>query len=430
MRPRVCVAISVKNGVRFLAASIESVLGQEGVDLDVRLYDNGSTDGSLELARSYPGLRVIANETDLNFYGSMNRALDETDAEWFCAWACDDVMEPGNLARKVAAAEAAGAGFAHGPVWRIDDEDRIKELGDTVDRLGDVVPPPLLFRYLTPMNAIGCPGTIVARCAALREIGGFDARFVYCGDWLAWMRLSLRQSAAIVREPLVRYRWHEAAGNALASASAVYAEQVPPAIHLALWDERYPAEWENIRPGLAAACLGLHAAKLVRDGHTRAADGWSAWALAVRALAYVPGDGSLQRLAGDMARRSGFPVPRLPLDLVAITDPESAPALVAAVRPLAAGGLVDFLGIGSDGPVEPLAAALEAALADAPEISAHLVAAPPEQLIRPGCAVVAPWRSPRIAAIEAAGTPVFPYGWPTPLAGAPDPARRQLARAA
>lgn len=430
MKPRVCVAISVKNGVRFLAASIESVLAQGDVDLDVRLYDNGSTDGSLELACGYPGLRVIANEADLNFYGSMNRALDETDAEWFCAWACDDVMEPGNLARKVAAAEAAGAGFAHGPVWRIDDEDRVKEMGDTVDRLADVVPPPLLFRYMTPMNAIGCPGTIVARCSALREIGGFDARFVYCGDWLAWMRLSLRHTAAIVREPLVRYRWHEAAGNALASASAVYAEQVPPAIELALWDERFPAEWAGIRPGLAAACLGLHAAKLVRDGHTRAADGWSAWGLALRALAHVPEDLSLQRLAGDMARQSGFPVPRLPLDLVAIADPESAPALVEAVRPLAAGGLVDFLGIGSDGPVEPLAAALEAALAGAPEIAAHLVAAPAEALIRPGCAVVAPWRSPRIAAIEDAGVPVFAYGWPSPLAAAPDPARRQLARAA
>src|SRR5690349_24998096 len=119
MRPRVCVAISVKNGVRFLAASIESVLGQEGVDLDVRLYDNGSTDGSLELARSYPGLRVIANETEPNFYGSRNRALDETDAERFCAWACDDVMEPGNLARKVAADEAAEAGFAPGPARRM-----------------------------------------------------------------------------------------------------------------------------------------------------------------------------------------------------------------------------------------------------------------------------------------------------------------------
>lgn len=430
MKPTVCVAISVKNGVRFLAASIESVLAQEGVDLDVRLYDNGSTDGSVELARSYQGLRVTVNETDLNFYGSMNRALDETGADWFCAWACDDVMEPGNLARKVAAAAAAGAGFAHGPVWRIDDADRVKEMGDTVDRLTDVVHAPLLFRYMTPMNAIGCPGTIVARCSALREIGGFDARFVYCGDWLAWMRLSLRHDAAIVREPLVRYRWHEAAGNALASASAVYAEQVPPAIHLALWDERFPAEWADIRPALAAGCLGLHAAKLVRDGHRRAANGWSAWGLALRALAYMPGDASLQRLVGDMARQSGLQVPRLPLDLVAITDPESAAALVEAVRPLAAGGVIDFLGIGCDGPIEPLAAALEAALADAPEIAAHLAPVPAEELVRPGCAVAAPWRSPRIGPLEDAGVPVFGYGWPTPLAAPPDPARRQLARAA
>jgi glycosyl transferase family 2 len=430
VKPTVCVAISVKNGVRFLAASIESVLAQDGVDLDVRLYDNGSTDGSLELARSHPGLRVIANETDLNFYGSMNRALDETDADWFCAWACDDVMEPGNLARKVAAAEAAGAGFAHGPVWRIDEADRVLELGDTVDNLPDLVPAPWLFRYMTPQNAIGCPGTIVARCSALRAIGGFDARFVYCGDWLTWMRLSLRHAAAIVRDPLVRYRQHEAAGMARAAASAVYAEQVPPAIELALADEAFPRDWDPLRAPLAAGCFANHARMLARDGHRRAAGGWAAWALGLRALAHVPAEPALRRLVADLARDAGLEPPVLPLDLVAIADPDTAGALVAAVRPLAAAGLVGFLGIGADGPVEPLQAALEAALAGAPQIDAHLVPVRPEELIRPGCAVLAPWRSPRIEAIEAAGVPVFAYGWPTPLAAAPDPARRQLARAA
>ncbi len=133
MKPTVCVAISVKNGVGYLAASIESVLAQEGVSLDVRLYDNGSSDGSVELAHTYPGLTVTVNAADLNFYGSMNRALSETRADWFVAWACDDVMEPGNLARKIAAAERAGAGFAHGPVWRIDGNDRVLEMGDCVD---------------------------------------------------------------------------------------------------------------------------------------------------------------------------------------------------------------------------------------------------------------------------------------------------------
>jgi glycosyltransferase involved in cell wall biosynthesis len=430
VKPTVCVAISVKNGVGYLAASIESVLAQEGVSLDVRLYDNGSSDGSVELARTYPGLTVTVNAVDLNFYGSMNRALSETRADWFVAWACDDVMEPGNLARKIAAAERAGAGFAHGPVWRIDGNDRVLEMGDCVDDLPDVVVAPWLFRYMTPQNAIGCPGTIVARCSAVREIGGFDARFVYCGDWLTWMRLSLRNDAAIVRDPLVRYRQHEAAGMALAAASAVYAEQVPPAIHLALHDEAYPSFWNGLRPVLEAACLANHALMLGRDGHRRAADGWSAWALALRALALAPADPALPRLVSELATAAGLVPPVLPLDLIGIADPESARALIETVRPLAAAGLVGSFGIASEGPLDPLVEALRAALADAPEVSVTVVPVAPETLARPRCVFAAPWRSPAIAPLEARGVPVLPYGCPTPLAVAPDPARWQLVRAA
>jgi hypothetical protein len=47
----VCVALSVKNGGAYLADSIESVLAQEEVALELRIYDNGSTDGSVESVR-------------------------------------------------------------------------------------------------------------------------------------------------------------------------------------------------------------------------------------------------------------------------------------------------------------------------------------------------------------------------------------------
>ena len=45
--PSVCVAIPVKNGSAYLAEAIESVLAQTGVDLSVRVLDNGSDDDSL-----------------------------------------------------------------------------------------------------------------------------------------------------------------------------------------------------------------------------------------------------------------------------------------------------------------------------------------------------------------------------------------------
>ena len=65
---RVCVAISVRNGERFIAEAIESVLAQSHTDLELRIYDNLSTDASAEIALRYlidPRVSYVANEFDL-----------------------------------------------------------------------------------------------------------------------------------------------------------------------------------------------------------------------------------------------------------------------------------------------------------------------------------------------------------------------------
>ena len=53
-RPLVSVVIPVFNGERFLAEALESVLAQTHEPVETIIVDDGSTDGSAEIARSYP----------------------------------------------------------------------------------------------------------------------------------------------------------------------------------------------------------------------------------------------------------------------------------------------------------------------------------------------------------------------------------------
>ena len=124
----VCVVVPNKNGLALLGPSLDSVLAQDFDPMSVLVVDNISSDGSYELALDYAArdarVTVVQNDVDVNYYGSLNRALATTTAEYLVPFANDDFMEPGNLARKVALLEQTGAGFAHSSATRIDGDGR------------------------------------------------------------------------------------------------------------------------------------------------------------------------------------------------------------------------------------------------------------------------------------------------------------------
>jgi glycosyltransferase involved in cell wall biosynthesis len=53
MSSRVSIIIPCRNGVAWLGETIESCLGQSWANLQIVVVDNGSTDGSVDLAKRY-----------------------------------------------------------------------------------------------------------------------------------------------------------------------------------------------------------------------------------------------------------------------------------------------------------------------------------------------------------------------------------------
>lgn len=89
-RRRVSIFIPAYNEVRNLAAAIEDVVGvAEAVldDYEVLLVDDGSTDGTRELAdelaHEHPKLRVIHQPRNLGIAAAYVRALDEAKLDYF-----------------------------------------------------------------------------------------------------------------------------------------------------------------------------------------------------------------------------------------------------------------------------------------------------------------------------------------------------------
>ena len=106
---RVAVVVPCFNAERTLAATLESSLAEQGAEVEIIVIDDGSTDGSLALARCYePRVRVLTGP-NRGASAARNRGIAETTAPWLLFLDADDLLEPGTLAKRLDAARARSA---------------------------------------------------------------------------------------------------------------------------------------------------------------------------------------------------------------------------------------------------------------------------------------------------------------------------------
>src|SRR5687768_2355859 len=94
--PSVTVLMTVKDDVRFVRAAIESVLSQTAPDLDLVVVDGGSTDGTLDVLKSFVSdsrVRVLQELRPGQLWG-LQRGLDEVRTEYFIQLDSDDMLLP------------------------------------------------------------------------------------------------------------------------------------------------------------------------------------------------------------------------------------------------------------------------------------------------------------------------------------------------
>lgn len=107
---RATVVIPCYNYGRFLSAAVESALGQCGVDVEVIIVDDRSTDDSREVAARlvdrHPQVRIILNETNVGHVESFNAGWRASTGEFVVKLDADDLLTPDSLSRAVALFEA------------------------------------------------------------------------------------------------------------------------------------------------------------------------------------------------------------------------------------------------------------------------------------------------------------------------------------
>lgn len=205
---RISVIIAARNAAVTLGAALDSALGQTLPPEEVIVVDDGSRDGTADVARSFPGVLCLSQPAR-GVSAARNRGVAAARGDWVAILDADDLWVPWRLARL--ASLAAGGPCLVGPdawVWRPPETpDRACERGERVfaDLCGQHLRSPSLAALFE--NApITHP--LLPRAAVLAE--PYDEGLVLGEDTeLAWRLAAGGLPVVLVAEPLGFYRFVE-----------------------------------------------------------------------------------------------------------------------------------------------------------------------------------------------------------------------------
>jgi glycosyltransferase involved in cell wall biosynthesis len=118
-RPQVSVAVPCYNYARYLEVAVRSALDQDGVDVEVVIIDDASTDDSravaARLAAADSRVTVLRHSHNQGHIFTFNEALTSGTADFVVKLDADDVLSPGQLARAAAVLQHhPDVGFVYG----------------------------------------------------------------------------------------------------------------------------------------------------------------------------------------------------------------------------------------------------------------------------------------------------------------------------
>ncbi len=204
--PDITVVVPTHNRVQLLSHALRCIRAQKGVELEIVVVDDGSSDGTSAMLESVgeARIRVVRHDEARGLSAARNAGIDAASGRWTAFCDDDDLWAPGKLSAQTAALAATpDAHWCCTGAVAVDDQLRI---------IGPAMRPPkpggtadaVLARSTIPVGG----SSVVARTDLLRDVGGFDEGLASLEDWEMWIRLALRSPVATVDQPLVGYLVH------------------------------------------------------------------------------------------------------------------------------------------------------------------------------------------------------------------------------
>lgn len=200
--PKVTILMPVYNGEDFLRESIESILNQTFTDFELLIIDDGSTDQSVSIIKSYADsrIRLKMNKTNERLSATLNKGIASAKGKYIARMDSDDIS------------------FAKRLEKQVDFMDRNPEIGLCGTAM-KIMPTDLLVEYPSFHDDILCRmlfsnsfshPTLMYRKSVLNKNGlYYDTEIPYAQDYDLCWRMANVSMTANIQETLLYYRIHD-----------------------------------------------------------------------------------------------------------------------------------------------------------------------------------------------------------------------------
>lgn len=206
MSKKVSIMILTYNGEKYLKEAIDSCLNQTYENIEVCIIDDGSTDKTVEILKSYGDkIKVSYNETNQGITANVNKLALNLDSDYIVLIGHDDKLAPNHVELMLSEFDEDSV-FVHCNSIVIDSDGN--EVKISRDNTAQIKKSSNALFELSLNNFINVIGSMV-KTDAFQKVNGWDNSYKHYGEWLLYIKILQYGKIKYTTKTKAYYRVHQ-----------------------------------------------------------------------------------------------------------------------------------------------------------------------------------------------------------------------------
>lgn len=205
MKPKVSVVMPIFNQESFLKEAIRSILSQTFKNFELLILNDGSTDNSLKIIKSFKDkrIKVFQNRKRQGLARGLNFLIKKARGGYIARMDGDDISLPNRIEEQIKFLDKYPEVVLVGCWAKI-----INNAGKIIGEFKHPVKHTKIRKAILSYNSFIHP-SVMFRKRMFKKLGGYDEKLFYSQDYDLFLRLVIKYPCVNLPKFLLKFRWQE-----------------------------------------------------------------------------------------------------------------------------------------------------------------------------------------------------------------------------